>query len=301
MSIDFFCTRCESQLRAPDSKAGQAISCPYCSNRVWIPYETESFEQNSDSFNSLDDSDLHSAYEYDAPGELSSYQTAVYDETDSREREQRAFSEPQSVDLGQILSDSWSLYTEHWRTCMVVTVADAALTIIAFICCCFVGGFASVLAANRPVLVGFAFIGVVGLGMSVIMSMFAVGHIRFYLDLCRDLQPDVRKSMDFDGPVGSMLTGGLLYWTLFPLILPAIFLWPFGRVLIDQKSSASGAILKSLSLSGRHSGVSFAIFVVKAGALFVSGLIPVIGTLVVTPYLAILNTVTYLHFTGELE
>ncbi|MBT5018984.1 MAG: hypothetical protein HON04_09570, partial [Planctomicrobium sp.] len=51
----------------------------------------------------------------------------------------------------------------------------------------------------------------------------------------------------------------------------------------------------------KHSGVSFALFLVKFGALFASTLIPVVGTILVTPYLATLNTVAYLHFTGELE
>jgi len=288
LAIEFYCSACEAYLRAPDEKAGLSTNCPHCSTGIWIPLESDAIE--------IDEEDLEwEEAEEDLVSVLQDDDPSFNDEA------RQEFAEPDEVDLSKILSDTWQIFTRNWKACVAVTVVDSLLTIVALFVTFMIGGIAAAMAANNPGTAVLAFLAITGLGLGVLLSMFAVGHIRFYLELCRNENPVLKKSVNFQGPVGRMLIGGVVYWGLFIFIFPPIFLWPYGRVLMDKERSSLGSISTALRLSAKHSGVSFALFLVKFGALFASTLIPVVGTILVTPYLATLNTVAYLHFIGELE
>lgn len=322
MSIEFYCTQCDAFLRAPDSKQSLAISCPHCLARVWVPQnsELERLEDFDDAWQTDEENDQFAAAALQAA--TNQFQSLANNSPDLKQcvrcGKHTEFAEswcgncgkrfpspdylgPNEVDLGRILSETWRVFSKNWKPCFAVTLLDTFLTFAGIIIAFFIGGFSAALVAKNPGSSILAFLVVAGLGLSVLLSMFAVGHLRFYLELCRNQSPDLRSSLNFQGPIGAILVGGIVYWSLFLLILPAIFLWPFGRVVLDQKRSAVSAICRTLELSGKHVGVCMALFVIKIGALLASGMIPVAGTLIVTPYLAILNTVAYLHFTGELE
>lgn len=284
MPIEFYCSACEAYLRAPESKAGLSTSCPHCTSRIWIPVESEVFESVEEEVSEFADSSLLLEGEQAVGTKL-----------------EQSFIEPEEVDISCILGDTWQIFVENWKICMAVTAVDTVLTIAAVFVLMMIGGIAAAMVANQPATAILAFFAIVGLGLGVAFSMFAVGHIRFYLDLCRGKKPVIKKSVDFQGPVGRMLFGGMIYWGLFIFIFPPIFLWPYGRVVMDQNRSAVGSVAGALRLSIKHSGVCFVLFLVKFGALSASTLIPVVGQVLVTPYLAILNTVAYLHFIGELE
>lgn len=288
MPIEFYCTACEAYLRAPDSKARQAISCPHCSSRIWVPQESVDFDA-LEYLEELEEAE-HEREEYLTPVPVKPVPIVEVD-----------YDEPDEVDLSNILSDTWRIYTRNLRACYTVTVVDTMLTVAAAFVSCLVGGIAAAMVARNPGGAMLAFFSVAGLGMGVMLAMFAVGHIKFYLQLCRGESPDLKKSVDFQGPVGRMMIGGLFFWGTVFLVLPPIFLWPYGRVLMDKRASSVGSLFIALRLTGNHAGVCFALFVVKAGALFASAIIPVVGTILITPYLAVLNTVTYLHMIGELE
>ena len=212
------------------------------------------------------------------------------------------FQEPQDVDLGKILSTTWRLFLQHYWSCLTVTFTDTLFTIVACVVSMMIGAMAAIMAGNQPGHIILFFLIGTGLGWSVAMSMFALGHIRYYLHLCRTERPEFSESMSFHGPaVGALLVGGAVYWSMFLLVFPSIFLWPFGRVVVDQNTSAARGLWSALRLTTKHSSVCLVLFVIKVGAFFVSGTVPILGILLLTPYFAILNTVAYLYFIGEFE
>ncbi len=322
MPVEFYCSQCEAFLRAPDSKAGLSITCPHCTKRCWVPLESEeeTFSEEDEDWISEDDFD-ETDYESDSGPAYVPVLAPKRRRIETRceacdsvlslgekicsECEHHVgtpiFHEPDSVDAGKILSDSWRLYTKHFGSCLAVTVADTVLTIIASVLAIFVGAIASLAAGNQPGLVLLMFFAASGLGWGIAMSMFAIGHMRFYLDLCRTGKAEIRKSLDFQGPIGHVFVGGVVYWGLFMTLLGPILLWPFGRVAVDQELSAPRALWTAFRLSAKHFAVSVVLLVIKIGALLVSSLFPVGGAILMTPFFAILNTVAYLHFIGELE
>ncbi len=326
MSIEFYCPHCEAYLRAPDSKARLSIACPHCGGRCWVPLKSEQ-ESSFDDVEEWSDAEDFDEADYEADYEPTSASTNVPVLTPKKKQLQTSckvcdsvlspsenvckvcshrvgtpiFDEPADVDVGKILSTSWRLYTRHFGTCLIVTVTDAVLTIVACVLAIFIGGTAALAVGNRPGLVVFMFLIASGLGWGIAMSMFAIGHMRFYLDLCRTDRADFHKSMDFQGPIGHIFSGGVVYWSLFPFLLPPIFLWPFGRVVVDQNVSGFRGLWTALRLSVKHFSVCFVLVFVKIGAILISSLFPVGGAILLTPYFAILNTVAYLHFIGELE
>lgn len=328
MSVEFFCPHCEAYLRAPAAKLGLSISCPYCHGRLWVPLESEEWETDSTAWDEYDfvqtpertrsDPQVVDAVAGAARRGLASTlgkqktcrrcQRTMLEEDDVcpvcgdssiSNATVTEGGEDHEVDVSLILAVTWEIYTTNFWPCFSVTLADTVLTTVATVVALFVGAFAATQAAQGPASAFLAFFVAAGIGWSVAMAMFAVGHIRYYLDLCRTGQPEFAKAINFEGPVGAMLGGGLVFWSLFLLILPPIFLWPYGRVVVDKNSSALSGLRTALSLSFRNTGVCFVLFVVKIGVVLVSGLVPIVGTLFLTPYLAILNTVAYLYMSGE--
>ncbi len=321
LSIEFYCPHCDAFLRASQTKAGLSISCPHCSRRLWVPHESEqdideleAIEDHEDEF-VYDQSDFEAASTSQTqPSSVQSRETQLCIRCDTpllpRKKACKQcglrvgspeFIEPEEIDLGKILSTSWRLFTQHYWSCLTVTFTDTLLTIAACVISLIIGGMAAVMAGNQPgTIILFFFIGT-GLGWGVAMSMFALGHLRFYLHLCRTENPEFRESMSFQGPVGALLVGGAVYWSLFLLIFPSIFMWPFGRVVVDQQTSAPRGLWTALRLTTKHAGVCVALFVIKVGAFLAAGMVPILGVILLTPYFAILNTVAYLHFIGELD
>lgn len=323
LSIEFYCHHCEAFLRAPETKAGLSIGCPHCGSRLWVPLESAAFEDIHElefSENSEDEL-VYTQEDFEVassprrqPSIDQSHETLLCIRCDTPRHPGKKickqcghrvgtpkFLEPDEIDLGKILSTSWRLFTRHYWSCLTVTFTDTLLTIAACVISIIIGGMAAVMAGNQPEsIILFFFIGT-GLGWSVAMSMFALGHIRFYLHLCRTENPEFRESMSFQGPIGALLVGGVVYWSLFLFIFPSIFLWPFGRIIVDQQTSAPRGLWTALRLTTKHAGICLVLFVIKVGAFLTANMIPGVGLILLTPYFAILNTVAYLHFIGELE
>lgn len=331
-AVEFYCPHCDAYLQAPDRRRGFSIRCPHCRNSLTVPYESTAFRVDDDesSFGFNDASG-----EFEAEG---AYQNAVFsgatDEvTVSRVEElpphrvvghcrlcqapllktedfcsecgfhtrRTTLREPQAVDLGAILSTTWDIFTRNFGLWMTVSVLDLILSILSTVFVLFAGVLVVTMAGGKLELITLMFLVTVCVGWVVLFSMFAIGQIRFSLELCREQQPQVRKSLNFEGPVGAMLTGGLVYWLLFPFVIPAIFLWPIGRLITDQNLSPGRATWQALRLTTRHSGVSAALFLIKVGAFFASNVVPIIGVIAITPYFSTLNSVAYLYFIGEFE
>lgn len=290
---------------------------------MWVPLESEVFDA-ADEFEFIEDGELEIIYRQEDFEAESTSQTQAFSghshksvlcvicDTPKHPNKKICkqcghrvgspeFVEPDEVDLGKILSTSWRLFTKNYWSCLTVTFTDTVLTIVACVATIVVGGIAAVMAGNQPANVVLFFFIATGLGWSVAMSMFALGHTRFYLHLCRTENPEFRESLSFQGPVGALLIGGAVYWSLFLFIVPSIFLWPFGRVVVDQQSSAPFGLWTALRLTSKHTSVCLVLFVIKVGAFLTAGMVPVLGGILLTPYFAILNTVAYLHFIGELE
>lgn len=323
MSIEFYCPHCNAFLRASETKAGLSIGCPHCGSRLWVPHGSEALE-DIDELEIIEDHDDEFVYDQsdfeaastslDPPSSAQSLETLLCIRCQAPLRSGKKickqcghrvgapeFFEPDEIDLAKILSTSWRLFSQHYWSCLTVTFTDTLLTIAACVVSIIVGGMAAIMAGNQPgTMVLFFFIGT-GLGWGVAMSMFALGHIRFYLHLCRTENPEFRESMSFQGPVGALLVGGAVYWSMFLLIFPSIFLWPFGRVVVDQQASAPRGLWTALRLTTNHAGICLVLFVIKVGAFLAAGMVPILGIILLTPYFAILNTVAYLHFTGEFE
>lgn len=318
MPVEFYCQQCEAYLRAPDSRAGLATNCPHCRQRIWIPYESVPADLPEDS-EAWDEGDTPVAA---APrgqpvkpirsrrrttgGRCGNCAAPTRRDQDfCRQCGHRIGvaqpANPAEIDLGLILSETWHHLTSRLLHVVSVTILDLIITIVMTVVVVFVGALAANMGANLPGNMVLMFLAVTALGWCVAMSTFATGHMRFYLDLCRTQRADLQKAVYFDGPVLATLLGGVLYWVTFPLILPAIFLWPIGRIVVDQNVSAGRAAWIAAKLTSRHPGICFSLFAIKVAAFFISGLVPVLGLILVTPYLAILNTVAYLHLIGERE
>ena len=312
MSIEFECPECEAVLRTADEKAGTSANCPYCSERIHIPIQDESrFREESWSQvaqESLPEPDPSEKTATPTRRQIVKAGLCVICReapagNDRRCREcrfeQDAIAEPDEVDLSQILSETWTVFTRNFATCLAVTVIDVLFTLVAVVIAFFVAVACAVVAGQEPAIMLLVFFFVSFLGVSISWSFLAIGNIRFYIDLCRHDDADIQKTFAVHGPAWSILVAGFFYWATAILFLPLAFLWPFGRVIVDQNRSGVGSLIHSLRMTTRHSGVCLALAMIKIGGFFAANLIPVFGQLVFVPYCATLNTVAYLHFRGE--
>ncbi|TWT49802.1 hypothetical protein KOR42_38740 [Thalassoglobus neptunius] len=324
MTIEFYCPECQAYLRANATKAGLSVQCPHCNGRTWVPFESEP-QFDGDEFSEWEEPVVDDSANEPAllVREERLSPTSQIDESDSSQiskcprcgsaklqKNQKCVrcelgaegvspATPGEVDLSRILSDTWSIYTKNFPSCYAVTLIDLLFTVLGLIFSLMIGGVCASISQQPPEIAILLFFVVSLLGMSVCFAVLAVGHLSFYLDLCRTRTPDLQKSFEFRGPIGTLLISGIIYWMTFVLIFPLFFLWPFGRIVVDQNQRGVSPLRGALRLTLRNLDFSLSLGVLKIGAFFAANLIPVVGQILIVPYLAILNTVAYLHLIGE--
>ncbi|MEW4490728.1 hypothetical protein AB1L42_21780 [Thalassoglobus sp. JC818] len=324
MTIEFYCPECEAYLRANSTKAGLSVQCPHCNHRAWVPYESEP-QFDDEDFHDWDEAVVDDSASDSAllvREERLSPSSQIDDAAQSQiskcprcgspkfqgickctsyeiEHEEVSTAVPGEVDLSRILSQTWTIYTKNLPSCYAVTLLDLLFTVLGLILSLMIGGMCAAVSQQPPGIAILIFFIVSLMGMSLCFSILAVGHLNFYLDLCRTRTPNLQKSFEIRGPIGTLLISGIIYWMTFVLIFPLFFLWPFGRIVVDQHQRGVSPLRSALRLTLRNVEVCLSLGVLKIGAFFAANLIPVVGQILIVPYLAVLNTVAYLHLNGE--
>lgn len=216
---------------------------------------------------------------------------------------------PPRVDFSDIMSLSWTLYGRNLGACLAVGLLDALLTIVAVVIALVPAtvAFMVVMDAVGPPQALLSMFLVLGLGVSVAIAALAVGHIRFFLSVARGEPAELNHLWQSRGFVSRMALGNLLFWAMvlfgllscvLPGILAWVLFWPFGRILVDEDTTAIGSLQRAWSITTQNLGTSFLIGIATFFILNLANIIP-FGFILAVPYVGLIHSVAYMHFTGE--
>ncbi|MCA8999120.1 MAG: hypothetical protein KDA80_19115, partial [Planctomycetaceae bacterium] len=208
--------------------------------------------------------------------------------------------------LSPILSLSWQIYTRHLGLCLVATAVDLGSTLLsvivvlipALLCISTINFVSPVLALALCFLV-------LILGGVVTLSATTVGHYRFFLSLVRDQPIEFSDMLRFDQYVGRMAVGSTIFWSfvvvglmagILPGLLILVFLWPYGRLIVDRDLGVAESFSEAFRLTTENSATSFFLFVIYALVLLGSNSIPLLGFFFAVPLMAVVHSVAYQSF-----
>ena len=223
--------------------------------------------------------------------------------------------EPIRIDVGEVVSDAWSIYSTHLGTCVLVGLIVYALQ-IAMMVGVFAVFFAMAAAAgaagqgfNAPevlLVVLLVFGMIVG---SFLIAWIYIGQTIFLLQLARGESPSIGVVFSGARHVLPVVLASIL-WSLasglgmVACIVPGVILYlmlsQFYMLIIDR----GVGIIESLKLSARITNgnkVALLLLVLLAiGAGMVAAFVPCgIGQMFATPLIALLWITAYLRMTGQ--
>lgn len=303
MPIDFYCKHCLTYLRTPEEKAGLSTQCPTCWERIWVPLESE--ERIPPEKWPVEAAP--GAGNDPSRGRRSGRQPSVLDD---HERRSRAAVRPRRpADLGTILSTTWRIYSDNLGICLVATVIDVLVTIVALLIVIVPASLCVLALWNAPVLCIPAMMLTLFLGWTLALSASAAGHYRFFLALARGERVQVGQLFHWGDHLGRMAVASVAFWaiTIFglclfilPGILAIVLFWPYGRLVVDEDAPASQSLSDALFLTRDNFRTSFLIVMLNLLMISVAHFVPLLGYFLVIPFCAVLHSVAYLEFRGEL-
>ncbi len=264
MPIEFYCPECDTFLRTPDSKAGASAKCPACSERIWVPFESVLFEEQSsetqETYRSQLPSELNAVGHSTRTGDAEFSDDEFIEETEfanetfeeegrlcgacgavspwnSRECEAcgkrlvlKKDTTIQKANLGDILSVSWEIYSKNLGICILAALVDFLLMLAAMIVVLIPSVIALIVLDGLPELKAPAFMFVLFLGFGVMLSALWIGHFRFFLQLARGQKPDISMMFHVGNLVGRMLAASFMASILIGLgammcVLPGLLVF----------------------------------------------------------------------------
>ncbi len=331
LTVDFFCSNCEAQLRTSQAKSGQFITCPVCDTSLRVPVDAEvpsvspyqdSFPEEADDLRQQWSGRSRSAPASDAESDLGEEtgfnwkaakcpicSTPLSSPNAECEwcRDVEVKGTPAAACTAQAITlRSWDIYKNTFNQCILAGIFDLIATIvgvtIVFLVAILV---ATTLSFNREIALLSVLI-VFGLGFTLVVGSLAAGNYRFFIALCRGESPKASHLMHFDRKTGQVVVAGAIYWGLAIVglicgIIPGLIVmsrfWPHGRLIVDRDLGIVDSLIESARLTRGRFGVVFPVFLLHFLILVTSASLSIVGAMFAFPLAGILYSVTYLALT----
>ncbi len=297
MPIEFRCNECGRLLRTTDDSAGRTAQCPACGNTMAIPAPEQAGPTPFQQPAAAGDADHH-VNPYASP--------AVDAVPETPYAVQLGAIVPTRIDLADIYSRTWRLFTGQWGKLLPVLVAVMAMGLGANIVASIIDHLAAlagdVMVANT--------VWVLTLLASQTFSYWLyIGQTIFLLKVLRG-QPASFADIFTGGPYFWRFVGGTILFTLLviggtilliiPGIIAALMFFQYDYLIIDRNLG----VFDSFQLSKRvmeGNKLTFLAINLLAALLTIAVAVPTccLGLLVAGPFFALLHVVTYLAVTGQ--
>lgn len=310
MPIEFRCGQCGKLLRTPDDTAGKMAKCPECAAVVPIPIPGASAPPDSGAGGGFTTpppagppsggppgmgpavNPYQSPY---APGGTVSYGVAP-----------GGFA-PTRIDLGDIFSRTWAIFTQQWGICLVALLVVMGLNIGLHVATTIVE--LVVRTATRSWELGFA----MSLLSTVVTFCFSTwlgaGQAIFFLKVARGEQAAVNDLFSGGPYFTTVLPATILFMLtilvgfvlcIIPGVIFGLMFSQFLYLIVDRKVGVMDSLNLSKEVTDGNKLMLFAIQVVSGiGALLVVVFTCFLGIFAAAPFLAIMYAVIYLAMTGQ--
>ncbi|MCA9100502.1 MAG: hypothetical protein KDA63_05085 [Planctomycetales bacterium] len=318
MSIELRCSQCDTLLRVPDGSEGRQTRCPSCQVMLRVPGTSPSQYPDSQYPG-------EGGGGYPPGGAASAEREAnpfmaptTTPQTSGMGSSPFAGSAPAQLDLGDLLSQSWDLFTRNIGQCLggwlIVTLGWGIPMMLAV----GVMTFAVLLSSNGmkndevALLVGIPLGLMCAVVIGFIYSWLSVGWLRFILSVARTGSGDF--GLIFSGGDGMMsyFFSGILMSLAITLgyaacIVPGVILLVMfsqrGWLIADRGLGALDSLGQSNNITNGHKLYLFLLFVLQMVVGFALGFVPYVGPilnlLLVQPYFFVVFAATYLTLTGQ--
>jgi hypothetical protein len=230
--------------------------------------------------------------------------------------------QPSAIDLGDILSRSWRIFSNHFAECLLATLICFAvslaltgmLAVFGLLGGAGVGALANTNNKEAAILLGI-FLGLVGiLALGIFSAWLWAGYLIWVLKLSRG-EEVAYGDLFRGGPfMGRMFWGNLLFMpvSLLAVLLcffPCILIWAlwtnFAWLVIDRNERLPESFARAKDLAVYNSSnflTLVMIWFLMFGVSVVLSMLPVIGGLsflFTMPFFTVLEAVAYLRLTGQ--
>lgn len=338
MPIEFHCPQCDHFLRTSADKAGLSAKCPACGEAIWVPQQSEAPRDAAAGPGAppplLEQAeDRHAAEpapERREPGYRRPLHCPVCGSGNSaraktcsacgyqfrpEDRDADEGWNPPRLDIGEVFSTTWTLYTRELGTLIGCVFVEfllffaIALLLVVPIIAVGVG-----LGDEAPIVIGPA-IAVAILLFVPFAVLVGIGHVNLFLRAARGEPVSVGnlfygfgEGRRFFGRmlVLSICLGLLMLVGTILCILPGVIvswlIWPAARFLIDRDLSAGDAMGVTYEEVKRDLGTVLIVGLVAWGIGLLAGFIPYLGVILMLftfPFCELLYSVAYLRLTAQ--
>lgn len=318
MPIEFRCTQCQRLLRTQDDSAGKQAKCPECGTIMVVP-APEADEANvplpplptsrlGNPFGSGGTSPFATrpADGGDRTGGQNPYQSPTDYAAPPIGAGPRGPIIPTTIDLGDILSRTWRIFTQQWGLCLGLTLVFGFIVIgtqllVETVIAALAGG-------NNPEL-SFTIAITVFLAQGLLWMWLGIGYNLALLRLARGEPTSMGELFNGGSYMVSILLGSIVFniafflgylFFIIPGIIVALMFSQFYYLILDRRIG----VLESFSISQKVMiGNKLTLFALVLVVGLLGGLFALVtcfvGLVAVAPFFSLMLAVTYLVVTGQ--
>jgi len=252
----------------------------------------------------------------DFDGEENPYETPHYDGSAAESPAQfdRVPICITSIDPGDVMSRSWRLLSNDIGQSLLVMLVYLLISFLAptiGVVVVLVGALIAGSGGNpdsATIALMVAAIVMATVGIAILFLWIQIGATIYFLKLARGQSPamgDLFSGGRYLVPYGLATVGYLLLVTMgtslciVPGILAAVVFFPWPFLVIDRDMNVGEAFFLSYEASDGNKMSLFVLLLVYLGISTVAGMLSILGSWLVSPYLMLLVVVAYLAMTGQ--
>jgi uncharacterized membrane protein/phage FluMu protein Com len=307
MAIEFRCTHCDRLLSTQAGTEGQKAKCPQCGTIQVIPDNSSAAApEGLGHFDAPPPRDPRLAETQAPPQQTANpYRSPSDYSTDSTDTPLPRGFHPTRIEMGEMLSKTWRIYTSNLGALivgsLVANIGGNVATAIAWA----IG--APLINNNRALIVPVIILEVVAIAL--VTAFFLIGLMKFMLTIARG-GPANFADLVSAGPltlpaafVFALLLAGTAAGSVFCLIPGLIFLLIFSQSLFMLLDQRTGVVDSFKYSAAAMSGNLLTFFLLMVVVIIATSLVTLltcgIGALFAAPFLSLMYAVVYLSVTGQ--